>query len=133
MRVAQGWYQLNPKLMVRRRQGDEEHWTPIYAALNLPLINEFSQEDGWESVWDRISDYLALAGMPKRTIPIAAERAIARKQALEREREKREAEARAALERWRKQPAVEPKWGTAEAKRLEIERLRRKIEERKKR
>lgn len=38
-RVTQGWYQLNPKLSVRRRQGDEEFWLPIYAALNLPLIN----------------------------------------------------------------------------------------------
>ena len=141
LRVAQGWYQFNPKLLVRRRRGDEEHWTPIYAALNLPLINEFSREDGWESVWDRIADYLALAGMPERTIPIAAERALARKEALAREREKHEAEARAAFERRREQPAasrryppaLEPKWGTAEAKRLELERLRREIEERKKR
>jgi hypothetical protein len=42
-RVSQGWYQFNPKLAVRRRQGDEETWTPVYAALNLPLINEFSR------------------------------------------------------------------------------------------
>jgi hypothetical protein len=140
LRVAQGWYQFNPKLLVRRRQGDEELWTPIYAALNLPLINEFSRDDGWESIWARIANYLALAGMPERTIPIAAERALARNEALEREREKHEAEALAALERLREQPAasrryqsaVEPKWGTAEAKRLEIERLRREIEERKK-
>jgi hypothetical protein len=41
-RVAQGWYQFNPKLAVRRRQGEEEVWMPVYAALNLPLINEFS-------------------------------------------------------------------------------------------
>jgi hypothetical protein len=141
LRVATGWYQFNPKLLVRRRQGDEELWTPIYAALNLPLINEFSQEDGWESVRDQIANYLALAGMPERTIPIAVERALARKEALQREREKHEAEARAALERRRKpapasgryQPALEPKWGTAEARRLEIERLRREIEERRKR
>ncbi len=89
MRVAQGWYQFNPKLSVRRRQGDEELWTPIYAALNLPLINEFSRDDHWESVWDRISEYLAMAGLPERTIPVAAERAVARQEALEREREKR--------------------------------------------
>ncbi|TAK71788.1 MAG: hypothetical protein EPO19_04010 [Betaproteobacteria bacterium] len=106
MRAAQGWYQFNPKLLVRRRQGDEELWTPIYAALNLPLINEFSREDGWESVWDRIAAYLALAGMPERTIPIAAERALARKEALAREREKHETEARTALERRRERPAA---------------------------
>ncbi|MBI3044715.1 MAG: hypothetical protein HYY78_18005 [Betaproteobacteria bacterium] len=138
MRVAQGWYQFNPKLSVRRRQGDEELWAPIYAALNLPLINEFSMDDGWESVRDRIAGYLAMAGLPGRTIPIAAERAVAWQEALDREREKREHEERAALERWRNeraatpqhQPAAEPKWGTKEAKRMEIERIRRKIEER---
>ena len=141
MRVSQGWYQFNPKLSVRRRQGDEELWTPIYAALNLPLINEFSRDDGWEGVWDRIDEYLAMAGLPERTIPLAAERAVARQEALAREREKRDEEERVALERWREQQATflrhsqaeEPKWGTKEAKRLEIERIRRKIEERNKR
>ena len=48
MRVRQGWYQFNPKLAVRRRQGDEDRWMPLYAALNLPLINEFSYDNGWE-------------------------------------------------------------------------------------
>ncbi|MBI3372477.1 MAG: hypothetical protein HY017_12090 [Betaproteobacteria bacterium] len=140
MRVSQGWYQFNTKLLVRRRQGDEELWTPIYAALNLPLINEFAYEDGWESVGDRIAEYLTLAGLPERTTPIAAERALAREDALAREREKREMEQRAALERLRneqaatpqRQPPEEPKWGTPEARQLEIERIRREIEERKK-
>lgn len=139
MRVSQGWYQFNPKLSVRRRQGDEELWTPIYAALNLPLVNEFSRDDGWESVGARIAEYLAMAGLPERTIPIAAERAVARQEALDREREKREEEERAAFERRREeqaanpqgQRAAEPRWGTKEAKRLEIERIRRKIEEEK--
>jgi hypothetical protein len=141
MRVAQGWYQFNPKLLVRRRRGDEELWTPIYAALNLPLINEFSRDDEWESVRDRIAEYLAMAGLPEPTIPLAAERAVARQEALDHEREQRENEERAALERWREgraatlQPkqAEKPKWGTPEAKRMEIERIRREIEERNKR
>ena len=141
MRVSQGWYQFNPKLLVRRRQGAEERWTPIYSALNLPLINEFSWEDDWEGVSDRIAEYLAMAGLPERTIPLAAERAIARQEALAREREKREREDRVTLQRWREEQAAirqrqeeeKPKWGTKEAKRMEIERIRREIEERKKR
>ena len=141
MRVAQGWYQFNPKLSVRRRQGDEELWLPIYAALNLPLINEFSRDDEWESVRDRIAEYLAMAGLSEPAIPLAAEGAIARQEALARERKKREDEARAALERRREEQvaalqhkqAEKPKWGTPEAKRMEIERVRREIEERNKR
>ncbi|OFZ98643.1 MAG: hypothetical protein A3H35_09715 [Betaproteobacteria bacterium RIFCSPLOWO2_02_FULL_62_17] len=141
MRVAQGWYQFNPKLLVRTRQGDNEQWRPIYAALNLPLINEFARDDDWESVSERLGEYLVMAGLPQRTIPIAAERALARRQAQDQAREKQQAAARAALERnWHEQPAsaaqtlsvTDPKWGTKEAMRREIERLRREIEERKK-
>jgi hypothetical protein len=137
MRVAQGWHQFNPKLSIRRRVGGEEQWTPIYAALNLPLINEFSREDAWASVGERIDEYLALAGLPQRTLPIAAERARAREEEREqREREERAANARRlaelAEEMQRKQ-AEPPKWGTPEAKRMEIERVRREITERRKR
>lgn len=74
VRVSQGWYQFNPALAVRRRQGDEEVWLPVYAALNLPLIGEFA----WDFVWQRIDDYLARAGLPGRAVPIAAERAVAK-------------------------------------------------------
>lgn len=140
MRVAQGWYQFNPKLLVRRRQGDVETWTPIYAALNLPLINEFAHDDGWESVDDSIAEYLAMAGLPERTIPLATERALAQAEAAVRELEKREREEQVARERLEKQVAAlqlkrsePPKWGTPEAKRMEIERIRREIEERNKR
>lgn len=138
LRVSLGWYQFNPKLSVRRRQGDEEIWQPIYEALNLPLINEFAlPDDGWEPVGDRIAEYLSMAGLAARTIPIPAERSIARQQAADRERAEREAEKFAALERIRATKAFklteEPKWGTPEAKRREIERVRREIEARKKR
>lgn len=139
-RVAQGWYQFNPKLSVRRRQDDEEVWTPIYGALNLPLINEFARADGWEGVRDRVAEYLAMAGLPEPTVPLAAERAVARQAAQAREQEKRAEERRAAVERLEKewaatpqaQRAEEPKWGTKEARRMEIERLRRAIEARNK-
>jgi hypothetical protein len=146
MRVSQGWYQFNPKLAVRRRLGDEEQWTPIFAALNLPLINEFSVDNGWQSVSASVDDYLSLAGMPKRTIPIAAERAYARELALQRHAEAKIAEAREAETKMPEARAAQarqlaeqaagqeqPKWGTRDAKRMEIERLKREIEERKQR
>ena len=141
VRVAQGWYQFNPRLQVRHRQGNDEQWTPIYTALNLPLINEFASDNDWESAAERLGEFLVMAGLPERTIPIAAERAVARREALYRRREEQEAAARAALERnWQKQPAIspqslsvdEPKWGTKKAMRREIERIRMEIEERKK-
>ncbi|MBP0633586.1 MULTISPECIES: ankyrin repeat domain-containing protein [unclassified Cupriavidus] len=69
-RFEQGWYQFNPALSVRRREGGQEVWAPIYEALNLPLINEFA----WDAVWPRIDTYLALAGLPERNDPIAAKR-----------------------------------------------------------
>ena len=131
VRVAQGWYQFNPRLLVRRKQADSDVWVPVFRALNLPFIGEFS----WESVWDRIDQYLTMADLPQRTTPIAAERAVARRETAIRERDAGE---RAAQERWQaEQQAVEPwrandppKWGTPEARQREIERVRRKIEER---
>lgn len=95
-RVSQGWYQLNPQLAVRRRQGDEETWTPVHAALNLPLISEFSRQNewGWPEAMPKVIDrFLLQAGLPGWRVPIAAERAVARRaQALE---EKRLADERA--------------------------------------
>lgn len=137
VRINQGWYQFNPKLSVRRKQGETESWVPIYQALNLSFINEFA----WDLVWGRIDAYLTMADLPERTVPIAAERVIAHKEAATRERERQEAEERAALERWWEQQAealsgrssVPPKWGTPEAKRHEIERVRAEIAARKKR
>jgi hypothetical protein len=76
-RIQVGWYQFNPKLSVRRRRGEEESWIPIYAALNLPLINEFSIYNGWDSVAQPIADYLTRAGLPPPATPIALERTIA--------------------------------------------------------
>jgi hypothetical protein len=135
-RVSQGWYQLNPKLAVRRRQGDEEMWTPVCAALNLPLINEFSRLNdwGWPEPIPKVIDRLLFeAGLPGWRVPIAAERAVARVQALE---EKRLTEARALqAQREAEQAAAAQRpvrWGGPQAKRLEIERIRREIEARKK-
>ncbi|MBK7673302.1 MAG: ankyrin repeat domain-containing protein [Candidatus Accumulibacter sp.] len=136
-RASQGWYQLNPNLAVRRRQGDEETWTPACAALNLPLINEFSRLNDWgwpETIPKVINRFLVQSGLPGWRVPIAAERAVARAQALE---EQRLAEARALqAQREAEQAAAAQKpirWGGPQAKRLEIERIRREIEARKKR
>ncbi|WP_298206994.1 hypothetical protein, partial [Ferrovum sp.] len=77
-------YQFNPRLSVRCGQGEKENWEPIYAALNLPLINEFARyyQSQYLSSWDQIKQYCAMANMPNPTIPIAAEREMARRGAL---------------------------------------------------
>ncbi len=136
LRVATGRYQFNPRLAVRRRQGEVENWIPIYTALNLPLISEFAYNDGWISTWDNIDKFLALAGLPKVTPPIAAERFIARQVAKIRELDERRSERLAAEARLLAAATANrgktPRWGTKEAKRLEIERLKQEIENRKK-
>lgn len=129
MRVAQGWYQFNPRLLVRRRKGEEEQWMPVYGALNLPLISEFALMDDWDDIGRDIGDYLAMAGLPERTTPVVFERTLARLKAEEEARLQHEAEERAKKER---RMAEKPRWGTQEAKRHEIERLRQEIEARKK-
>lgn len=40
VRVAQGWYQFNPALQVRRTHAGSEAWIPLYEALNLRLVAE---------------------------------------------------------------------------------------------
>ncbi len=139
MRVAQGWYQFNPRLSVRRKVGEEERWIPVYGALNLPLIGEFAIGN----VWGRVAEYLNLAGLPLHTTPIVAERTLARELAAEQARLQQEAEQRAAFERKQARvaevaaklaarQAAPPKWGTQAAKQAEIERVQRQIEENRK-
>lgn len=133
-RVAQGWYQFNPELSVRRKVDGVESWVPIYTALNLPFVSEFA----WDFVWPRIDEYLMLANLPERTVPIAFERLVARR-AQEQLEEEREAEAlREAIELRRAEmvaarervAAAPPKWGTRAAKQAEIERIRMEIAKR---
>lgn len=178
-RLRQGWYQLNPALAVRVRAGAEESWRPIFAVLNLPLVNELTPDLHWP--W--VEQLSALARMPAPSIPIAAER-LAAKERMLRERMKlvweqemaersRRAELRAARRAreeqlaageaanatqatnrdqdantspnvaaaqaahatpahgaadWPGQPP-EPKWGTPEAKQRELEKLRLRIQQ----
>ena len=137
LRVAQGWYQFNPRMSVRRRQGEEEIWQPVFAALNLPLINEFARQYAFEPYlgWNRIEQYCAMANMPKPAVPIAVERVFALREAAEAERARKETERCEAMKRLQEQRKRElserPKWGTKEAKRREIERVRKEIEDKK--
>jgi hypothetical protein len=129
--VSQGWYQFNPQLQVRRRTRETETWVPIFQALNLPFIHEFARDE----LRERIAGYLALARMPGCAVAVAAERALAQAETERREQEeraerlRREYEERLAARERALLPdqTEEPKWGTPEAKRREIERLRAKI------
>jgi len=140
-RVAQGWYQFNPRLSVRRTQDGAESWLPVYQALNLPFINQFSRQE----VWPMVGHYLTLADMPAPATPIPAERALARQQAQQAARDRERREQQEALERTiaqrqaqaREQQAARSEtpapWGSPAARRQEIERVRREIEERRRR
>jgi len=132
--MTQGWYQLNPKLAVRSGHGEDESWTPVCIALNLKLINEIAYEEQWSRSAKTIDELSSLAGLPQRTPPTATERSCKRqREEIAKLDETRAAKARdlaahaAAISQ---QPA---KRGKKESKRLEIERVRREIEERNKR
>lgn len=141
VRVGHGWYQFNPALAVRRRLPSGESWVPICDALNLRFVAECADPH----LWPRIDALLAMAGMPPMAVPIGGSRA-AQKIAAERERHevlRREMEAmrqQAALAEAQTageappapsslapEPASPPPWGTKEARRLEIERVRQQI------
>ena len=78
MRVAQGWYQLNPKLAVRARTtGEEQEWIPLLQMLNLPLIYEFSNE----YVEEQITAYFRLGGLPRPDTQICSEKYLIRTRA----------------------------------------------------
>ena len=106
VRLDTGWYQFNPRLSVRQKQGTEEQWIPIYAALNLPFINEFSFYDESRTVHSALPPFFEGTGLPPYQIPIIVERAVAREAAdaramMERERERERALQQAALDRAR--------------------------------
>lgn len=134
-RAAQGWYQFNPGLSVRRKVEGSEAWVPLYQALNLPFVKEFALQE----VWHRADLYLAQAGLPGRPAPIAAGPALARHQAQQAARDEEarrqqqvlQENARLARERAELQADKPAPWGTPKARRQEIERVRREIEARK--
>jgi hypothetical protein len=133
VRLAQGWYQFNPALSVRRRDASDESWVPILAALNLRFVAETASPAHWE----HINTLLERAQLPVAPTPIAGNR-IAREM---------EAATRMADEAWERRaaevrpfdkhedeevpgaaPAALP-WGSKAALQAEIERVRRQIEE----
>jgi hypothetical protein len=128
-RVAHGWYQFNPALEVRgSSSAGEEVWRPVYAALNLPLVAEFSTEYSGPYV----NEYLTLAGMPACPMPVMAERENARlheearrqqeelrqleAQRLELERDRAELLAQRERRRTQQVGHEKPRWGTPEAR-----------------
>lgn len=145
-RVAHGWYQLNPALEVRTRAASgEECWRPVFAALNLPLISEFSTQYSRTA----LNDYLNAAGMPPCPVPVMAEREAARlaEQTRREQEELRRWEAellarrqkRAELQTQREQKSAspsgtdrttegKPRWGTPEARREAMMELQRRID-----
>jgi hypothetical protein len=134
-RIAHGWYQINPQLAIRRRAHGVEAWHPVFEALNLPLVHEFSHPDQW-SISRALWRVHANVELPT---PVAAEGWAARERAIvEAERAEIaaiEARRRAAEEARRRQAearsilaAQPPRWGTPEAKAAAREELRRRIE-----
>lgn len=119
-RIGHGWYQFNPTLAIRRRERDAETWQPVYAALNLPLVRELAEPRHWplaEELWS------AAGGAPLPP-PIAAPAPRA---------EEIEPQGLAAAPHPAppRDPAPLP-WGTPQARRAELERLRRELEARRK-
>ena len=134
-RIAHGWYQINPRLAIRRRIQGVESWHPVLEALNLRLVHELAHPDQWgisRALWRSQADI-------ELPTPVAAEPWAARERAiLEAERAEIaaiEARRRAAEEARRRQAefranpeAQPPRWGTPEAKAAAREELRRRIE-----
>lgn len=145
-RAAHGWYLFNPALEVRcRNPSGDEQWRPVFAALNLPLISEFSNRYSRRA----LNGYLESGGLPACAVPIMAERETAR---LE-EEERRELEllrqqeaqrlarqeelARLQAQRARRSASPEggdsaadgkPRWGTPEARLQAMMNLQRRID-----
>jgi len=81
IRQGTGRYQFNPGIAVRRQTADGAIWQPIFLALNLPLIKEYTI-DWW---WPVIDDLLSTAAIVLPPEPILGE--------LTRQRREKEAEA----------------------------------------
>ena len=141
-RLTRGGYQFNPKLLVRRGQGDEIGWQPVFDALNIALVNEFSSTPSHYEL-DTLHE---LAGRPQRNTPLIYERIEAEEKARRRAEEEAEARRIAEQEAYRaemrrqaqqlQQAKAEkakkpPPWGSPQAKAFEIERIRQELAKKK--
>jgi hypothetical protein len=125
-RLTHGWYQFNPALSIRRRGHDGDLWQPVLAALNLPLVHELAHPDHWPL----ITSMWTASGGATLPAPIAGENWSRREEALLEEARQhaerlRQGDVQGLLARAQAAP-----WGTPQAKRAEIERVRRDIEAR---
>lgn len=153
-RVGHGFYLLNMKLAVRAA-GTDSRWTPVAEALNLRLLKEVAVVHAWGA----IDEALREGGAEPPPVPIAAERALERERRQNEAIAKMKAQDAAVDARSedneRRKPAdpdpgpagraaVAPPaapeavdladeppapWGTPRAKAQALARLRRQIEE----
>ncbi len=133
VRVAHGWYQFNPALSVRRREGASESWVPILEALNLRFVAEGAHPEQLEAI-DALLEHARLPPVPT---PIAMERMKSkadeeqqRNEAMRAKLEAAHAESARMTAEIARARSAQPAWGTPEARRAEMERFRRKIAER---
>ena len=126
-RLTHGWYQFNPALSIRRRGHDGDSWQSVFAALNLPLVHELAYPDHWPLV----SSLWSASGGATLPVPIAGENWSKREEALLEKARQHAERLRQAEGQPRPAQAEAAPWGTPQAKRAEIERVRRQIEARK--
>ena len=93
------------------------------------MADPADRELAGDGLGPRIDAYLDAAGLPERTTPIAAERALAE---LQKQKLRREQKAKELQEKMAARKAQPPAWGTPAARQAEIERIRREIESKRK-
>lgn len=71
-RLSQGWYQFNPDLFVRQNVVEGGTWMPLFEALNLKLVKEFSKS----SHYIYIDNLLSSVGMQPVDTPIMVDNKI---------------------------------------------------------
>ncbi|MGB4467474.1 MAG: UvrD-helicase domain-containing protein [Azovibrio sp.] len=76
-RLTRGGYQFNPRLLVRRVQGDDAGWQPVLDVLNIALVNEFSSMQAQFE----LDGLYELGGRPQRGTPLIYERVLAENEA----------------------------------------------------